>query len=1137
VLPRSFSARARFQGFHVRFFESVALPESVLENIIDSELPENSLRAFSQWRIDYPPTQQFSAWTERERQAFSVAEKILTRGRLTLCSPALENEYRRKFLGNDGHVEQSPLAENLLFSSVQHYNSEFWLDSPAEEKFFQDFLPRKLGSDFHRWVVPQVELSSLLLPNSVSSIRGRIDFLICHPNLEPLVVEIDGEEHRRHTDEDAARDAALVQEGYRVLRIPSPEIERLEGVNLSTLEELLLTLEDRAPHERSPHQESLNRFIHAYRVSHQIQLATLQAIQTGFLTLADASDWELTTDLEHMGLFSPSESLFIFRSAINDLLDLLRNLGDLYSIPICEGEPQLSTSSEGSSLNISFLGQTATSPATFFVQDISVPFHIANSVFTTSPAILDKPSRKVLEYFLNYIFRKPSFWEGQVDAITRTLQGKDSIVLLPTGAGKSIAFQLASVLLPGRGIVIDPIISLMEDQIDNLQAVGIDRAVAITSQIPDPQDRTRVLSLFGQGEYLFAYIAPERFQIVEFREALRTLTVHTPISLIAVDEAHCVSEWGHDFRTAYLNIGRTSRTYCESSKIIPPLLALTGTASRAVLKDVQRELQIEDFDAIITPKSFDRPELKFHIVRSSSAEKSARLLGYLGQTLPSTFFSSPASFFQPKGRSTNSGLVFCPHVNGEFGVVEISNRIRSSLAVPTAYYSGSEPRFHSRGEWGSAKQAVARQFKHNQISLLVCTKAFGMGIDKPNIRFTVHFGIPSSIESFYQEAGRAGRDRKVAHCCILVSDDDPDRTQRLLDPSTGAEQVHQAIQALPWDENDDVTRALYFQTKAFPGIAAEKSRIAQVLQAFPDISRQETRAVAFPALERIQAEKALHRLLILGVISDYTINYNSNEFTVKLTGSTKDSVIDAYGKYVAGYLGGRRQVEVEKANRLLSFPFNQFVLEMVALLLHFIYEVIEQGRRRALYEMRLAATDSPSDSSIRQRILRYLEATQFSEVLEQILVNNAGLDKTKEAFEAVRSPNEAIELRGQVSRYLVSYPDHPGLLMLRALSEIYCREKNPEIAKQNFLASVSSAEDNYGVTDDPLFKFIVWAITKVSERDFSLTQELQASALKKYPNRMLARGLVKHSPSTLAAVPAWFLISRLTDHSRRLISA
>lgn len=1133
LLPRSLRARTRFQGFQVRFLDSAALPVSILEAVIDGELEEDIVRAFSQWRLDYPASSHDPVWTEKETQVLSVAEKLLTRGRLTLCSPTLEEEYRGAFFGEDEETKPLRLTKELLFNSIPNIHWDFWLDSPAEKTFYSVVVPIGLGSHFQRWVLPQVEITSLLPANSTSTISGRVDFLICCPSLQPLVVEIDGEQHKNHRDADGERDLALTKEGYRVLRIPSAEIESLTGENLTTLGELLIAGNKTAV-GRSIYEESVAKFIHACKTSHQIQIAILQAVESGFLQLDDLSRWSLTTDLESIGLFSQEEASFVLASAVADLQRLLANIVDLYSLPTSSGQLRFDSGSASNSLHISFLGQAAASSPTFFVQDISVPFHIAQSGLAASPAILNDPSPQTLEYLLNYIFRKPSFWEGQVDAITRSLQRKDSIVLLPTGAGKSIAFQLASFLLTGRAVIIEPIISLMEDQIDNLQSVGIDRAVAITSQITDPQDRTTILSLFGQGEYLLAYVSPERFQITEFREALRALTVHSPISLIAVDEAHCISEWGHDFRTAYLNIGKTTRRYCESNGVIPPLLALTGTASRSVLKDVQRELQIEEFDALITPNSFDRPELRFEVVRSSSAEKTARLLGFLGQSLPSLFHSSSASFFQSNGKSTFSGLVFCPHVNGGFGVVAVADEIKTKLNVSAAIYSGKEPKLFSQADWGFAKRAVARQFKHNKIPLLVCTKAFGMGIDKPNIRFTVHFGMPSSLESFYQEAGRAGRDRKTAHCCILVSDDYPERSRRLLNPNTRAEEVSRALQATSWNDDDDVTRALYFQTQAFPGAATEKARAAQVLKALPALSGAQKKSVVFPDLKRHEAEKGLHRLLILGIISDYTINYGSDEFTVHLADFTPESMITAYGNYVGGYHGGRRQVEIEKAEKLLSLPFDDFVLGMVDLLVDFIYEIVERGRRRALAEM-LAATSSTVD--IRQRILRYLEATEFSEGLEAILAqDNAGLDATRELFEKVRSPNEAAELRGQVSRYLESYPDHAGLLMLRALSEVFCRDKDPDIAKQNFLAAVSSAKDNYGVTGQRLFDFVIWGVAKTAESHIPLAESLQLAALKRFPDRLLARGFVKHSPLQIAVVPAWLLMGTLAHESRGITS-
>ena len=1137
-LSREFRARQRFQGYQVRFFQSVAVPAAILEKLIDGEIAENTLRAFAQWRIDYPLSKELTAWTERESQVFSVADKILNRGRITLCSPHLEESFRKKFFDGSKKLEESALSDEILLRTPDSFNSDFWLDSPAEKVFYRDYLSSRYGVAFLRWVCPQVELTSLIPTNLSVQGVGRVDFLICHPRISSIVVEIDGEAHSNQRELDSQRDAALTNEGFTVVRIPSKEIETLRGDNLSLLEGLLSFLQQ-PPDENLLHSQKLANLIHSIRVSHQIQLSVLEAIRTGFLTLSDSSNWHLSSDVNETGFFDNDESLFLVKSSIEDLLSLIENLGHLYSIQLGRGIPKVTVGSGSQGIHISFTGNIHSYQPTFIVQDASFPFHILRPSSQSSPAILDAQPEKAVQFFLNYIFRKPSFWEGQFDSIARTLQGKDSIVLLPTAAGKSIAFQLASSLLPGRAIVIDPINSLMEDQIDNLQSVGIDRAIAINSQISDPEDLSRALTLFGQGEYLFAYIAPERFQIVEFRKALTTLTTYSPISLIAVDEAHCVSEWGHDFRTAYLNIGRTSRTYCKSKNgVTPPLLALTGTASRAVLKDVQRELQIEDFEAIITPKSFDRPELRFHILTSSSSEKTARLLGFLGQTLPSKFSSSPASFFQPNGKSTFSGLVFCPHVNGEFGVVEVSEKIKRALSVPSAIYSGKEPKFYSGFSWGFAKQAVARQFKHNQLALLVCTKAFGMGIDKPNIRFTIHFGIPPSIESFYQETGRAGRDGKTAHCCILVSVGDSERTKNLLDPNTKPEELSAIIQSTQWEDNDDVTRALFFQTRAFPGIAAEKSKVEKVIRCLADLSTKSSKTIKFPDLERSEAEKAIHRLLVLGIISDYTINYNTREFKIKLSGATKESIIHTYGKYIGGYLDGGTQEEIDKADKLLSLPFPEFVIAMVELLLHFIYDVIERGRRRALNEMVEALTNRPNDSAIRQRILQHLEETEHSKAIQAILDEPDGwLTKTKEAFQAVRSPNEAAELRGQVARYLESYPVHPGLLMLRSLAEAFSRDENPTVVQQNFSASISSAAEKYSVKEPELFDFIVWAIVKVVDQNLALANDLQSALLQKFSNRKFARLLIQRSPTELASTPAWFLLDSLTKRSKQLLSA
>jgi len=372
----------------------------------------------------------------------------------------------------------------------------------------------------------------------------------------------------------------------------------------------------------------------------------------------------------------------------------------------------------------------------FLISDVAFPGAIQAPLTATEPSYTKTPQREDALWFLRYLFRKQDFWEGQWETIERSLRGEDSVVLLPTGAGKSIAFQLAALLLPGRCIVVDPIVSLIEDQIDNLGCYGIDRAVGITSQL-GTEDREQALRALQSGHYLFCYVAPERFQMVPFREALRALTTNTPVSLVAIDEAHCVSEWGHDFRTAYLNLGRIAREYCTSAAVTPPLVALTGTASKIVLKDVQRELGITTFDAIITPSTFDRPELRYTVLTAPSEEKARRVQGFL-ERLPTVFGVDRGRFFQPAGVRTYAGLIFCPHVNGPYGVVEQARMLTKSLGAKVDVYSGEPPHGVPEDVWQAQKRRITHDFKRNKTTLLVCTKAFGMGIDKPDIRHTVH---------------------------------------------------------------------------------------------------------------------------------------------------------------------------------------------------------------------------------------------------------------------------------------------------------------------------------------------------------------------------------------------------------------
>ena len=411
-----------------------------------------------------------------------------------------------------------------------------------------------------------------------------------------------------------------------------------------------------------------------------------------------------------------------------------------------------------------------------------------------------------LKYFLNMIFRKYSFRPGQLEILNRSLQLESVVGLLPTGAGKSLAYQLSALLQPGVTIIVDPIKSLMKDQHQGLIKQKIDASVFINSTLK-LKERKLAADKMIKANIIFIFVSPERLQIKNFRDSLTDMykKYENTFSYCVIDEAHCVSEWGHDFRTSYLRLGENARIFCKvKSKDIEsiPLIGLTATASFDVLSDVQRELKLNE-EAIIRSDSSDRPELiylvwKLNGISQGSDFQNKMLLGETKQdrlidlvkNIPKEFdgyqksfledtnrnkFSlkrfEMVSFFKELNLNKNTGIIFCPHKTWLFGVKSVAAKIQQeidALSIGTFMGSSGEDEKEIQEE-SQISELNQEKFINNDLDILVATKAFGMGIDKPNIRYTIHFNYPSSIEGFYQEAGRAGRDGKLAICYILFT--------------------------------------------------------------------------------------------------------------------------------------------------------------------------------------------------------------------------------------------------------------------------------------------------------------------------------------------------------------------------------
>lgn len=340
---------------------------------------------------------------------------------------------------------------------------------------------------------------------------------------------------------------------------------------------------------------------------------------------------------------------------------------------------------------------------------------------------------------LREYFGHTSFRDGQEQAVDSLTNGRDVIAVMPTGAGKSVCYQLPAMMLPGVSLVISPLISLMKDQVEALKQSGIPAAY-INSAMSQEEYQTVIREAL-KGRYKLIYVAPERLLTDGFLWFARNVT----ISMITVDEAHCVSQWGQDFRQSYLSIS----AFVEMLPVRPVMGAFTATATQQVSSDIINLLKLSDPVRITT--GFDRKNLYFGVERpSSKPEALLRLL---------------------KKYQNKSGIIYC--LSRKL-VEEVCDRLCSAGFAATRYHAGLTPEERAGNQ---------EDFLYDRKTVMVATNAFGMGIDKSNVSYVIHYNMPKDIESYYQEAGRAGRDGEPADCIILYSGRDVKLNEFLIDQS------------------------------------------------------------------------------------------------------------------------------------------------------------------------------------------------------------------------------------------------------------------------------------------------------------------------------------------------------------------
>lgn len=1023
----------------------------------------------------------------------------------TLTSPAstqIEYHYEPSFEGVTDMLVACLIPELLVETAdlndlVERYSE---LCEPSERGLFDAIVRLAPDPRLALLFYPQRLMSTMIRGMDEPGYEGdeRVDFAVEIPPLSGtrwlrLVVEIDGSQHntssQRHNDRDREHRLDRGQDKWPVQRIRLADVIDWDTVAKQVVARLiehdgLQEAVSAAARLRSLPPQQRDAIVRMIRLP--VAEAQLLSVVANTLNLSGRFTKVTIADPENLGLGSVVHAVNQWMSTFEDL----HSIGKQGRIELADED----------SADIVYYGvPTAMAWKRHFRDDLKVIGHCFAPLNHVSPLLPAEPRPVIygdseytspgldenLRFLLRNIFRKHEFRQGQLDIIRRALSLNHVIGLLPTGAGKSLCYQLVAFTQPGMILVIDPLRSLMIDQREALRSFGITRCFEIRSDMSKQgnglQYRKRLHQAVSNGWPLFVLVSPERLQIPEFREGVEQMVQGLSIPYCVVDEAHCVSEWGHEFRPAYLNIGSLVASYCKRFGSPPPtILGLTATASTNVLVDVKRELGIEgDLDeCVVQPGSFDRPNLQFKVMNVPDSERTSRLIQVVEELVASPDEVSGS----PTGQQTSampSGLVFSYYVNGANGVADLERKLRPLIPSGMEIFSGSAPKNYtgSSADWERTKERRQTDFKKDRLQVMICTHSFGMGIDKPNVRFTVHAMLPRSVEEFYQQAGRAGRDGQPADCIILFSDEEPELAKQLLsfgEPEAGGqtvsvEEIRVAVESLPRNRRGDALRNTWFLTNNFLGEEAELLILEYVVSKvlLPHIAHEPDTVVTLPVaflavpqdfLARVLGrhpsandreevlEKALYRLSLIGVVNGYMKDYSSKEFLVEIEHPTPGSIHSSLKAYLGRY-SNERDVQLSRywPTEAVSEELELTVASMDACkaMIGFVYGVIEKRRRRAMWTMLDYARRAiiEGQESFRALLLAFLGETRFKYLVANFDRSNpaAGLISVLRSVgseQDVSVDDDVRDLVGACDQHLEEYPDDTAVRILSGIGRL-----------------------------------------------------------------------------------------------------
>lgn len=966
----------------------------------------------------------------------SIIQNFIVRGNPTIATPFL----RKKL-----HLKRSYLHEMDDVRLIQNSPAD-WSRSIRGDDANQLYPALTFYEDLRQIYKQKNFLADLfiaecpithIIPDSNFE-KQQVDF---YSPLLKLVIEVDGINHedRQQQKLDQARDKFLDKYGVNVIRISTGKIKNKDYSELTLkLRENYYKHESKIKlFEKYLENPSFYRAHYQLTEIYRFQMLVIELVKRERLLFSD-KQWDFAVSTQQQ-----AQSLQL---ALEDLNIWFEVIGKLFNESISLPKVHVHSSLKKEFICIDNLvgkywDDTLNDPSIIYIRDDYFEennYRVMNTGYIVNYAIKEEEHLPSLQYILDVLYGFSTFNAGQTDIIINTLNRNETVGLLPTGGGKSLTYQICTFLQPAISFVVAPIKSLMVDQVGNLKNKHfVDCIDYINGDLP-PQIASDNLNSFTEGKFLFLVISPERFQQQEFRDRIQMIQAKKQFAYAVIDEAHCLSEWGHDFRTSYLALARTIRRYAPTAIF----LALTATASSKVLQDIRNELGISSQN-VKTISDFTRKELHFHVVEATKFEKQDRL-----------------AMLVQENKKPNPIIIFTQVAGGPNGCFKLSNQLRNQLGLKTAFYSGSKPKDYNRDlDFAKYKEKVQSAFMNNELDALVATKAFGMGIDKPDIRTVIHYGIPSSLESYYQEAGRAGRDRSGSDCYILFTKDQLTDDQRniLFGLTTKLEEIEKTIGVLQGDLNS----IMYLMKQGLKDVEEETSTVCDFYFEY----LRGNGVVHIP--KQGDNEKIIYRLGLLGLVDDWVIEWKTNTIIVNQNDYDEDNIKESVFKHIQKYDSTFTETAIYNNAELQDY-LNVYESHAVSPLYKYAYILLKwyndnviYSRKQSLKNMFNYVLDFKDSDDFQHKIETYFKRNDDVYLLEKTVASPHNLNNWWKIYyvetndkTVPKNQSEIKDLSITVSRFLESYKNDPALNLIEGITTLVSRGRLTQESKQRLIQSI-----------------------------------------------------------------------------------